>query len=69
MKEIRTAEDADGIREEIESVHDGQYSEGRIDWEDFIDRLEGHGLDLGESMDSPAIQRIKAIVREMRRDQ
>jgi len=67
--EIRTAEDADSIREDIESVHDGWYSEGPIDWDDFLWRLEGAMYDLGESMSSPAIRRIKAIVRELRRQQ
>ena len=66
-REIRTAEDADAIREDIESVYDGWFAEGAIDWEDFLDRLEGSTYDLGESLDSPAIPRIKAIVRELRR--
>lgn len=67
-REIRTTEDADSIREDIESVFDGWFSEGNIDWEDFLDRLErGTNYDLGESLDSPAIRRIKAIVRELRR--
>jgi len=66
-REIRTAEDADSIREDIESTFDGWFSEGPIDWEDFLDRLEGRTYDLGESMDSPAIRRIKAIVRELRK--
>ena len=64
---IQTAEDADSITEHIQSVHDGWYSEGVIDWEDFLYRLEEYGLDLGPSMNSPAIRRIKAIVRKLRR--
>lgn len=66
-REIRTKEDADSIRADIESVFDGWFSEGPIDWEDFLDRLEkGSTYDLGDSLDSPAIRRIKAIVRELR---
>lgn len=67
-REIQTAKDADSIRADIESVFDGWFSEGPIDWEDFLDRLEkGTNYDLGEKLDSPAIRRIKAIVRELRR--
>ena len=66
---IRTAEDADSIRKDIEDVFDGWYSEGSIAWDDFLDRLEGSTYDLGESMESPAIRRIKAIVRELRKQQ
>lgn len=68
-REIRTREDADSIRSDIEEVHDGWYPKGRVDWEDFLDRLERRGYDLGESMLSPAIKRIKAIVRELRASQ
>lgn len=68
MQEIRIAEDADQIREDIESIHSGWYEdESRVDWTDFLDRLEDYGYDMGESMDSPAIRRIKAIVRGIRR--
>lgn len=68
LKEIRTAADADSIREAIESVYEGWYSEGAIDWSDFLDRVENYGYDLGDSMRSEAISRIKAIVRQMRRE-
>ncbi len=69
---VRTAEDADAIRELIETVHDGWFSEGRIDWHDFLDRLDGSfsprgRVDLGDDMESPAVRRIQAIVRELRR--
>lgn len=64
---IATKADADSIRDSIEHVYDGWYASApRVDWEDFIDRLETYGYDLGESLDSPAIRRIKAIVRELR---
>lgn len=68
MREIRTAADADSIRDEIETVYDGWYaSEARIDWDAFLDRLESHAdADLGTDMLSPGISRIKRIVRELR---
>ncbi len=71
--EIRTAADADAIRERIEYVFDGWFADApRIDWEDFIERLErgtdddGAPFDFGATMDSPAIKRIRAIVRTLR---
>ena len=44
----------------------------RIDWEDFIDRMDGTDLkdgtrlDLGDQIDSPAIRKIKRHVRTLR---
>lgn len=67
VKSIQTAADTDEIREVIESVYDGWYAnESRIDWTDFLDRVEEYGFDLGSSLDSPAIRRIKSIVKELR---
>ncbi len=73
-KEIQSAADVDSeLLEMAESVYDGWYSEGRIDWEDFIDRLDesicqdGRVIDLGDSLDSPAIRKIKAHIRAYRR--
>lgn len=67
-REIRTAADADSIREDIEEVYSGWFAdESSIDWEDFVDRLEKRDLDLGGDMLSPAVKRIKVIVRELRR--
>lgn len=69
-REIVTAEDADSIREDIESVFDGWFADdARIDWGAFIDRLERGNLDMGDDMNSPAIRRIRAIVRELRSQQ
>lgn len=66
---ITTAADADRIRPDIETVFDGWFAgNGAIDWVDFLDRLENYGHDLGDSMLSPAVKRIRAIVRELRRD-
>ena len=65
--DIRTKQDADAIVEDIEAVYDGWYAEAsRIDWEDFLDRLEARGHDLGSDMLSPAVLRIKAIVKGLR---
>lgn len=67
--EIRTAADADVIRDDIEQVYDGWYAQAsRVDWVDFLDRLEGMGHDLGDSMVSPAVNRIKRIVSDLRKE-
>jgi hypothetical protein len=68
---------ADQVTEEIlkffYDVVDGWYQTGRIDWEDLLDRVDGAELedgtilDLGNSMVSPAIVKIKKCVRDYRR--
>jgi hypothetical protein len=57
------------LMEAAESVFNGWYAEdSRIDWEDFLDRLEKHtDYDLGGSLDSPLIRRIKAHIRSYRK--
>ena len=52
-----------------ESVYDGWYADaGRIDWEDFLDRLETYsGEDLGGDLCSPRILAIQKHVRAYRR--
>ncbi len=69
---IKTAADADGIRDQIAEVLDDWYPDHEhIEWEDFYDKLEGGvgGLyDLGEDLRSPALKRIQEIVRELRRE-
>lgn len=61
------------VTEEIllmaEDVHDGWYADERnIDWEGFIDRLERHSeRDWGSQMDSPAINKVKRHIREIRK--
>lgn len=54
-----------------EHVFDGWYAdEARIDWEDFVDRLDGMTLedgtklDMGESLVSPGVKAIKAHIRQ-----
>lgn len=62
------------ILDAVESIHDGWYPEGRIDWEDFLDRLDGipledgSTLDLGDNMLSEAIVAIKNHVRNHRNE-
>jgi hypothetical protein len=56
------------LLEQAEQVHDGWYSEGRIDWQDFLDRLElASDRDLGNDLDSPLIRKIKKHIREYRK--
>ena len=66
---IATREDADSIAEMVERVFDMWFaSKPRVDWEEFLDRMESYyDIDMGENMDSPAIRRIKGMVRELRR--
>lgn len=62
------------VLEVVEDIHDGWYSEGRIDWEDFLERVDGTPLDehdgreidLGGDPDSPAIRAIKRHIRNIR---
>jgi hypothetical protein len=62
------APDIEPLRETIESIVDGWYPEGRIDWEDFLDRLEAQtDTDLGDDLLSPTIKAIKAHAREYRK--
>lgn len=75
---LTTRED---VSEEVlrvaEDIFDGWFSDAaRIDWQDFLDRmdgthLDGHGgreLDLGDQADSPAIRTIKAHINRIRRE-
>lgn len=65
---METAADVDAARQAIEDVFDGWFADvPRIDWEDFFDRLDRYGYTF-EELDSPVERRIRAIVRELRRD-
>lgn len=57
------------LLESAESVHDGWFAEhARIDWEEFVDRLEAYaGVDLGSSMVSPQIRAIQHHIRKYRK--
>lgn len=79
--EIRTADD---VTEEVTQIAldiaDGWYQTGRIDWDDLIDRIEGSELDDGSVIDfgdgldkdktnmSGAIRKLKALIRQHRRE-
>jgi hypothetical protein len=56
-----------------ESIYDGWFADGHpIDWPDFLDRLEGapledeSTLDLGDSLTSPAISKIRRHILKYR---
>lgn len=57
------------LMEAAESVHDGWFAnDTRIDWPQFLDRLEETAdVDLGGSLDSPLIRKIKKHVRDYRK--
>lgn len=74
----RTLVDAEDVPEELldraVDVADSWYGDGRIDWVDVLDRLDGFEasdgtcLDLGDNLTSPAIRKIKSHVRRIRRE-
>ncbi len=52
---------------EMACMNDLVEREGKIDWEDTLDRIESWtGFDLGTDADSPLIRRIKREVRKAR---
>lgn len=57
------------IKEAVDSVYEGWYAgEGRIDWDDFLYRVEAlGGVDLGTDAMSDEIKEIKSYVRKLRR--
>lgn len=73
--EIRTAGDVtEEVLDIVKSVFDGWFAnDPRIDWPDFLDRVENYRLDddrqidLGTYTDSEAIRTIKTYVRALRR--
>jgi hypothetical protein len=78
MSNYTTVITAEQVTDEIltaaENIYDGWWAnEDRIDWQDFIDRLDGSplddgtSLDLGDDMTSPAIRKIKAHVNAYRK--
>jgi hypothetical protein len=52
----------------IETIFDGYYAdEPRIDWFNFLDRVESLALvNFGSDMDSPAVKQVKKIVKGLR---
>jgi hypothetical protein len=76
IRRVRGVEDVTvEILTMAEQIHDGWYPTGRVDWEDFLDRLDGaelddgSTLDLGDSMLSPAVVVLKKYVLAHRREQ
>ena len=73
--DVETAEDVTPeILTAAEGVFDGWFADEKsIDWENFLDRLDGMRLEddsrvnLGNDMESPAIKKIKAHIRAYRR--
>ena len=69
-KTLETAEEADALKEDIESIVEGWYPEGPIDWDDFFSRLDKYLPDhvcCSEEWDSPFIKRAKKLAGEARR--
>lgn len=74
-KTLVTAEDVpEELLDHAVDVTDSHYGDGRIDWEDALDRMDGFEmpdgtrLDLGGDLNSGAIRAIKAHVRKVRRE-
>lgn len=60
--------DIEYVKRTAEDIYDGWYSDQRIDWEDFLYRVEKYAdVDLGEDMDSPLIKSIKKHIREYKK--
>ena len=52
----------------IESVVEGWYPEGNIDWDNFLDRVENYSdVDLGTDMNSPLIRAVKKYAKAYQR--
>lgn len=75
---LTTREDvSEEVLQVAEDIFDGWFSDAaRIDWEDFLDRMDGthldghenRELDLGGDLDSPAIRAIKRHINRIRRE-
>lgn len=59
----------DDLKTMAEDIFDGWYAdEYRIDWDNFIDRLESYSnIDFGSDMTSPLIEAVKRHVRAYRK--
>ena len=74
LTSIHAVEDVtDEIIELVNGVVEGWYSEGRIDWSDVWDRVEGAELedgtelDLGTDLGSPALNKLKREILKLRK--
>jgi hypothetical protein len=69
---IMRQEITEEVEEIVRGVVDGWYSEGRIDWENVWERVDGSTLDDGSRLDlgtdlmSPAIRTLKTMIRRER---
>lgn len=67
------ADVTDEIIELAQGINDGWYDDRKIDWTDFLDRIDGKRLedgskiDLSEDLGCPAIKKIKAEIRAYRK--
>lgn len=59
----------DELLKAAEGIYDGWYADvERVDWEDFLFRLEEQtDYDLGQSLDSPLIRKIKKHIAAYRK--
>lgn len=66
---IHSVEDVNAqVINAVEEVFDGFFStDDRIDWHGFFDRLEQFGFSV-ESIDSPAANKVKRVVRQLKSD-
>lgn len=72
---VREAADVtDEIIAMAQDIYSGWFGDGqRLDWGDFLDRLDGaeladgSRLDLGDTMDSAAIKKIQREIRDFSR--
>lgn len=65
---ITPADFTEDVMIAIETIFDGYFSdEPRIDWFNFLDRVESLALvNFGSDMDSPAVKQVKKIVKGLR---
>ena len=73
IRTISTKEDAETIREEVETfaadLWERDPNTGRTDWEAWLDRFERYAdLDLGSDLLSPGITEIEKIARRTIRE-
>lgn len=61
--------DEQSLLSAAEDIYDGWYVNQRIDWDDFLYRLEHHAdVDLGPDTESPLIRRIKRHINQYRKE-
>ena len=71
-RQLTLASDVDEeILDLAKNLYEGFYEGKKIDWDDFLDRMDGATLengdvvDLGDSMLSPAVIKLKTYVRQL----